>query len=729
MKKLFLIVMVSVLILGLALPAFAASELDSRLTKVTLAVKNTIEIDDSFENFNGTLSENPYSPFWYLNWYNDDGSAQLSITANEDGKIFSYYYHYKNDYDSRYFYNPYFEPVFPSVSQEDAEKAAVKFLEKVLDDNESVELENSGKTAAETSYYYFYGNIKLNGLPTPFGLNITVSTSDLKVTNFSRDDVYTSLSGEYPPAKPAISAEQAKKTLTGIYELEPLYILTDNLKEARLVYLPKHSSDYVVDAITGKLEENNGWIRPLYGRGKDEAGAMDMAATGEAVLTEAELEGISLLEDVLKPEQLESAIRKIGVLGINSDFKLTDVNYYLDKKTKEVAASVIFRTDTEDLSAYGFKTDNSIYNEYYSPYIQKSVRVDAKTVKLLSVGTYYAGNYRPYYESDGNSAQAGEIPSEVLGFIKAAHPDEFKSMELYTSSSQDMDVKQDQFTYCRKENGYFYTGNYINVTVNSRTGKLDNYSFAWDDDLKFEPAGRVISEKDAIKVFSDAFKYVLSYTLKGIDMQYGYPQAYKILLAYVPYYDGYITGVSATTGELIATEYDGEVLSIDYEDIDNCDAREQILALAEYGIGFYSTAFKPDAGLTQKDMVLLLTSANGVKIKYDGISDEDLDWVYSLADSLGIINKADKNPDKKVTRAEMVRTLVTMSGYGKTADLKGIFVCGFKDDAEIAEADYGYIAIGKGLGIIDGGRDNRFRPNETVTRKDAAVMLYNFMSR
>jgi hypothetical protein len=727
MKKTTLFLLVIVLILGLALPAHAADKPDSRLAKVTLAVKNTIDISDSYENFNGTLSEDPYSPFWYLSWYNDDGSEQLNITANEDGKIFSYSY-YKNDYDNRYRYSPYFEPAFPSVEQEDAKKAAMKFLNKVLGDNESVELVNYEKSATETAYYNFYGILKVNDLLSPFDLSITVSTSDLKVTDFRRDDLYTSISGGYPPAKPAISAAQAKDALTGIYELEPLYVLTDDSKEARLVYLPKHSSGYVVNAITGELVEISGWARPLLRGAAPAEDAMKMDEASGAGLTEAELEGIALLEGVLKPDELEAAIRNISVLGIGSDFKFQDIRYYLDKETEEVSATVTFRTDTEDLSEYGFQSNRAGYDEYYSPYIHKYIKVNAKTVKLLSVNTYYGGIYRPYFEPT-DSSQAGEIPSQVLDFIRSAHPREFEASALYTSSCLDNGVKQDEFTYCQKENGYFYTGNSIKVTVNTHTGKLDNYSFTWDNELKFEPAASVISEKDAIKIFSDTFEYRLSYTLKDIDKQGGYTQAYKILLVYAPHYDGYITGVSAITGELISRDYDNEQLSIDYDDIEDCNAKEQIMALAEYGIGFYSAAFNPDTGLTQKDMVLLLTSANGIKIKYNEITDEDLDWLYSVAENLGILKKSDRNPEKKVTRAEMVRTLVSMSGYGKAAGFRDIFVCGFKDDDRIADSDYGYIAMGKGLGIIDGGKDYSFRPYETVTRKEAAVMLYNFMSR
>jgi hypothetical protein len=77
----------------------------------------------------------------------------------------------------------------------------------------------------------------------------------------------------------------------------------------------------------------------------------------------------------------------------------------------------------------------------------------------------------------------------------------------------------------------------------------------------------------------------------------------------------------------------------------------------------------------------------------------------------------------------MVRTLVGMTSFKQAAELKGIFNCGFSDDSAITQADYGYVAIAKGLGIISGNPDGSFRPNETITRQEAAVMLYNYMDR
>ena len=65
----------------------------------------------------------------------------------------------------------------------------------------------------------------------------------------------------------------------------------------------------------------------------------------------------------------------------------------------------------------------------------------------------------------------------------------------------------------------------------------------------------------------------------------------------------------------------------------------------------------------------------------------------------------------------------------EAARLQGIFRCGFTDEEEIPEEDLGYVAIAKGLGVVQGDRDGAFRPAEGATRQELAVMLYRYLSR
>ena len=61
--------------------------------------------------------------------------------------------------------------------------------------------------------------------------------------------------------------------------------------------------------------------------------------------------------------------------------------------------------------------------------------------------------------------------------------------------------------------------------------------------------------------------------------------------------------------------------------------------------------------------------------------------------------------------------------------MRGIFRCGFTDDDMIPEADEGYVAIAKGLGVVQGDAAGAFRPLDGASRQELALMLYRYLSR
>ena len=109
------------------LPAAAEEGAEARLSAVTLAVKETLDLDtEAYSDFSGYPEENALAPLWYLDWYGDGGS--LSVTAGEDGRILSYFRHDAAEYWDRGFQNP----SFPEGGRDGAQKAAQAFLDKVL---------------------------------------------------------------------------------------------------------------------------------------------------------------------------------------------------------------------------------------------------------------------------------------------------------------------------------------------------------------------------------------------------------------------------------------------------------------------------------------------------------------------------------------------------------------------------------------------------------------------
>ena len=245
MKKTLAFLLAFVLTIGITAPVSAVESLDSRLTKVTLAVKNILDIGEGYDEFNGTLTDNAYMPYWSLSWSNAD--EQLYVNADENGKVYRLD-RYQQSYDYSYRYDPAFVPTFPSVTRRDAKAAAEAFLAKVLTAGESVNLEDSNEMPRETVNYNFNGTLKFNGLDTPYTVRLNIRNADQVVTSFSRSDLDTAVKGEIPSPTATIAPEQARASLSEIYDFEPLYILTGDEKTAQLVYLPRHNTNYVVNA-------------------------------------------------------------------------------------------------------------------------------------------------------------------------------------------------------------------------------------------------------------------------------------------------------------------------------------------------------------------------------------------------------------------------------------------------------------------------------------------------
>ena len=103
--------------------------------------------------------------------------------------------------------------------------------------------------------------------------------------------------------------------------------------------------------------------------------------------------------------------------------------------------------------------------------------------------------------------------------------------------------------------------------------------------------------------------------------------------------------------------------------------------------------------------------------------------IYREAKARGFLASADQDPGRTVTRSELCRCFVGLSGLTEAAEMRGIFRCGFADEEEIPAADLGYVALAKGLGVVQGDAAGAFRPMDGATRQELALMLYRYLSR
>jgi len=716
-------IVVWMLILCLALPfsAVAQQAADEELAQVTEKVKETLGIDDRYTDFYGELSDNGLRHNWSLYW--SMKGENLNVTADSAGKVLNYYlYTDSQGYD----YDNHLAPIFPKVTREMAAEKAQAFLKKVLGDQESVVFSafNERIDPYEQTRYYFSGALLVNGLETPISCSISIQTSDLSVASFSRSDGRTVYLGDLPDAETGITGEKAKQLLNGTLSLKLQYVLSEDGKTAVLRYMPVYSGEYVVDAKTGELID----VSELYNRlaapeAGSQAAADKSAAAGGSGLSPAEQAGVEKLEGVLSKEQLDAKVRAVTGLLIGGEYTLGQVSYRVDQENDTVYGYLTYTARAQMQPDAGD-----------SGYIRKYITLDAKTGELISLYTGY-----PYGMVKQEGKTEEQLKASAESFLREYSPGHFGQTALSGDTGSagmgDDGATSLQLCYAQSVNGYFYMPNALNVSVNCATGAVDSFSQNWDDAVTFDSADNLIDMQTALSAYAGAFSAKLCYVELPVKIdptqpdlepyaKLGYSYIYRLALGYVLDSDRSVIGIDAKTGKVIEREEQPDQ-TLAYDDLSGHYAQAQIEKLAEFGIGLISSSFGPDKQLTERDMLVFLLSTAGQR--FDGENDE---WLYEAAKQYGLIPGGTvPAPERAVSRMEVIRTILRMSGYDKTAGLKGIYRCGFSDSQTISEADYGYAAIAQGLGIVGGDEAGRLNPYETATRAEAAVMLYNFMNR
>ncbi len=721
LKKTLAIVLVMVLAVCMAVPALAAGDgLDEKLERVTKIVKDTLDIEDDYTQFNGNLTEDGNASYWELTWSND--TVSLNVTADKNGKVLRYYRYADNNDINSYYYG--YSPMLPKTTADDAYPSAEAFVDKVLGDTETASFDpyDAGRYANDVDSYMFTGGIELNGLRSPITFYVQVDTRDMRVSSYYRSDGYNQFMGSVPSATAAISADKAAALLAGTVELRLVYVLDEDGKTAVLQYLPVYSGDYIVDAKTGELINLNELYNELL-YSKNDAGmgmeTADAVATGgSAPLSEVEQTTVDALEGAFSKEELDAAVRGMKELGVDSAYTLQSVSYSVSKDTSEVLGQLMYTEKISDETvlkdrfpdAYSaMKAAGEIRPIYY----YKSVTVDAMTGELVSLYSYASVG-----SNEKNTLATDTLQKNAGDFLKKYFPDTYASSGLNESDS---DAEDGRFIYSQLVNDILFPANSAQITVNDYDGTIDSFSLSWTDDVSFDSADGLVSLEAAAATYIGCFDTLLQY-VQVPEATDAYNYAYALKLAYQYDAEKNVAGVDAKTGKAIIDDSAADTEPLVYDDLQGAYGKNQIEALAYYGIGFPGTSFKPTAQLTQKDALVLFLSAVGY-------NSEDEDDLYQMAYNYNLLTDDERDPERAMTRAQLVTMLIGATEYAPAAQLPDIYVCGFDDDAKISDDYYGYVAIAKGLGVVRGDANNNFNPERIITRQDTAIILYNYMSR
>lgn len=714
MKKALSLLLGLSLCCGLALPAAAAESgtADARLAAVTEKVKSTLSLDTAaYSSFDGELEEGAAVPVWSLRWEGDDGA--LYISATESGKVLSY---------SRYNGSAAVPAPggrlgthFPALSRSDAWTTAQSFLGQVLAPGVETALldGNVGTGRLSEDRHNFYGDVLVNGLPSPFGFRASVDVETNAVTSFYLTGTPELYGGGVPSPTPTADGTKAAESLKSTLTLRLEYVLGPDGKTAALIYLPNDSHDYYVDGQTGEKVDLSVLREQVWDRGGNGGPALDSAA-GES-LSSAEQKGVARMEGVLDQDALTAAAQKFTPLGL-ANYTLSGLTYRVDGETGAVSAALQYTRQSGDSVS------------------RRTVTLDAKTGALLSV---YSSSPR----GDLAAASVTDVQAQETAnaFLRAVCPAQLAKTALYDTPDAVRayeDGVTASFRFAQKENGYFFPESSLTVSIDRTDGTVAAYTNSFIDGVTFAPTDGLISADAAQDAWFASYAVVLGYVSvpqapdlnpRAAVSPDGSSTLNTLRLGWSLSRDGWFTGVDAKTGALLGSA-DQPAQDLAYSDLDGHWVKAKAEALAAYGVGWLGGKLEPGKALTQRDMVALLVSTSG--LTYDPAGDAAAaDHLYESAYSLGILTKAERADAAVLTRAETVKLLLDCTGYREVASLSNIFLCSYGDAADIPAPYYGYAALAQGLGIVDGGKTARFDALRPATRAEAISMLFQFMSR
>lgn len=689
MKKFLSLVLAAALCAASAVPALADSN-SEKINEMLSVLKQRIGSTDEYDKFSGSVNAYGGETRYEFLWSKTDGDnrSSMNITMNSDGVVTSYYTYGGggNGRGGKASINR------PDVSE--ALDAAISGFKKLNPDiSENVKITSDGEYRSLTGDdFSFVLQRTQNGIPVADDDGwISVSADAKRVVSFSLN--YTT-GLKFEDSSKLISKEDAQNSFNEKFPMKLRYTTEykDDKKSATLIYSPDSEYNQYISATSGEVITRE-YRRHRFGGGDMKASesmaAMDMADNG---FSEAEIKNLDTINGLIGLEKAEKIILTSKVINANSAYKLTEHALCRDWYD-------------EDKYTYRLEFERTSGDEDY----WLDAEVDAKSGDILS---FYISENRGNEKAKLNVKQGYEKAYAALEVLAPSH---FGENMDYLLDGDDKD-SSGNYVFFRYVNGIEFADNSVRISVDMASGKIISYRIGYDD-IEFPSADSVISAEDAGKRLFEQVGYDVWYipTYED-DKPAEAPVVYDT--------DSYDLTLDAFSGEL-KYKRDSEKVG-EYTDIENHYAKDAIEALAKFGIGFADSEFKPDSNITQADFVTLLNAAfndYGPIVIYKGISYEN---IYDDAIADGIVKEDEYSPDADVTRDLAAKMMVRALGFEEVATLNGIYVPIF---ADVSADSVGFTSILGAMGVIKGDENGNFNPSGTVTRADAAIMLYNYLSK
>ncbi len=156
-----------------------------------------------------------------------------------------------------------------------------------------------------------------------------------------------------------------------------------------------------------------------------------------------------------------------------------------------------------------------------------------------------------------------------------------------------------------------------------------------------------------------------------------------------------------------------------------------IADLADRGVinGYEDGSFKPERTVTRAEWSKIMVDAAGVQSNDNAVYFTDMKnhwankYVNSAKKYLTGYTDGTFRPEQAAVREDVTVAMVRLKGYD-LSDVDYLYLANFTDFDSISNYAKGYVAVAVQNNLISGFEDNTFRGQATLTRAEAATLLY-----
>lgn len=669
MKKITAFLMAILMVMLCAAPVYAAEGESEETEKVLLIIKERIGSTEKYDDFVATSNTDGSAKRFNFRWSSDNG--QLTVTANSDGVITNYNFYESKESSDR-------KPTINKMSSSDAANKAkelVRTLNPDIADSIRIYSDMIAESLFDDGFSFglqrTYGGIDVVGDNGYLRVNSDASKIESFSLNYSENLAFED-------ASEIISREEAIEKYKNQLGMVLYYSIKNN--KGVLEYKQKDSDRYI-SAISGNAINP---VEPTYNLFREEV-FMD-AATGNSSankFTEAEIKNLEEIGEILSKKEAEAIVRENELFAPIKEAQLSYLGTYYDSGSKKYYYSMEFSGENFTASVSIGAKDGEVtrYNFYGND-------VKEETAENISLAKKYVSLLAPKYYNE----------SETLEY----------RLE---------DSAKGAYTFVRYVNDIPCFDNTIQITINAEKQIVRYY--IRHTEAEFDTPEGILSAEQACGSMMKNCGYKLYYY--PACSKDGMKKADVAHLVYDT--ENKNTVLNAKTGGF-ANEYKEKTIG-NYTDIKGHYAEEIIKTLGRFGIGFEENEFKPDSVITQSEYIVLITSALlGNEAVVLAKESPRYESYYNMAIRNEIIKEGEKDDDAPVSREMAAVYMIRALGLDDVASLDGIYISKFNDVTK----HIGYISILNAMGVVN-GYDGNFNPEAQITRADAMIMLYNYLSK